>query len=654
MAVSISISITQNSQSIANNNSNVTVKCIAKWTNGSNNRVVNASGTPQANGWVKINGTSYDFASTFNDNQTTSGSKTIFSKTLNISHSTDGTKTLSCSASYSTYVSSGTVTASASKVLTTIPRKSTLSVGNGTLGTAQTLTVTEQASSFTHTITAKCGTASTTICSKSTDNSISFKPPLDWAKQNTTGTSLSVTYTITTYNGSTNIGSNTYTKTCSIPSSVKPSCKISVSDSTSYYTTYGSYVKGYSKFKITITPTLAYDSPIASYKTTANGATYTSASFTTDALKNHGELTISATVTDKRGRTSSAATSKINVLDYLPPNISTLSVGRCDANGTPNDQGEYVEVTFEYSISSLNDKNMVKAVSLSYKKTSDNDYITPPDFDHTTGTYRFNADTGSSYDVKLSVTDNIMSVPRTTSVSTAFTIRHLKANGRGVAFGKISELDDVFDIGFATKFTGGLLYPVLESGTDLNNIRTPNIYAGANASTNNYNNCPLTSGTFTLEVLSVGPDGQVLQRLTRCYKLASTTYERLYYSSSWGEWTGGWIFPTIASGFAMYGSSSSDNKPKFRKDGRIVEVRGIVTPTADIAGSTTIHPIFTLPEGYRPDSPIYVICQGSGNHTWLLRVNINGEVGFSRYRNGDTTATAAKDVWLPFQVTYIV
>ena len=122
MAVSISLSITQNSQKIADNQSNVTVKVTAKWTGGSHNKVVAADGTPQAKGTVKIDGTSYSFASTFNDSQTTTGSKVVFSKTLNITHASDGKKTLSCSASYSTGVSSGTVTTSTSKV--GLPRES--------------------------------------------------------------------------------------------------------------------------------------------------------------------------------------------------------------------------------------------------------------------------------------------------------------------------------------------------------------------------------------------------------------------------------------------------------------------------------------------------------------------------------------------------
>lgn len=548
MAVTISISITQNSQSIVNNTSNITAKVTAKWTGGSNNRVVNSSGTPQANGWLKIDGTSYNFASTFNDSKTTSGSKVVFTKTVNVSHNNDGTKTLACSASYNTYVSSGTVTASASKTLTTIPRKSTLSVANGTLGTAQTLTVTEQASSFTHTISAKCGTASTTICTKSTSNSISFTPPLSWASQNTTGTSVSVTYTITTYNGSTSVGSNTYTKTCSIPSSVKPTCEVSISDSTDYYSTYGAYVKGYSKLKVTVTPTLAYNSAIDSYKTTANGATYTAASFTTDALKTSGNLTVSATVKDKRGRTSSAATATATVLDYSPPNISKLTVGRCDwddatATATANDQGDHVQVTFAYSISDLNGQNGDKCI-LQYKKSTDSDYTTPDNFDASTGTYVFEADTGSSYDIMLSVTDNLDTTFKVTSASTAFTIMHWADSGRGIGLGKIAEIDDLVDIGFQTRFLGGILSPVLEPETDLNEITTPNTYVGENISTYNYkcgeDSLPIDSGTFTLEVTSMGDEGQRKQRLTYCHKTASRVWERIYHKTddtmSWGDW----------------------------------------------------------------------------------------------------------------------
>lgn len=252
MAVSLSISITQNSQSVDNNTSNVTVVVGCAWTYGSHNYT-----SPAPKGTLTIDGTAYDFSSTFNSGQTTTGSQTLFTKTVNVSHGTDGTKTLVCSASFVTGVSSGTITASASKTLTTIPRKSTLAVANGTLGTAQTLTITEQASSFVHKLQYACGDASGWILGSSSATSstlsTSWTPPLSLANQNTTGTSVSVTFTLYTYSGTTLIGSNTYTKTFSIPASVKPSVSLAVSDLMSYAGTYGAYIQGLSKLAIVAT-----------------------------------------------------------------------------------------------------------------------------------------------------------------------------------------------------------------------------------------------------------------------------------------------------------------------------------------------------------------------------------------------------------------
>lgn len=456
MAVSLSISITQNSQSIANNTSNVTVKLSVSWTGGSYNQL-------EKSGWVKIDGTTYSFTSSFNYNATTSGSETIYTKTLDISHSSDGMKTLSVSASYTTGVSSGTITASTSKTLTTIPRKSTLSVSNGTLNTAQTLTVTRQSTSFTHTITATCGSASTTICTKSTSTSISFTPPITWASQNTTGTTVTVTYKITTYNGSTSVGSNSYSKTCSIPSSVAPTCSLSVSDSLGYLSTYGGYIKGKSKFKVVVTATKSHNSAITSYSTTANGSTYTSSSFTTDVLKTSGSLTIKATVKDKRGRSGSASASA-TVLDYSDPKITSLKVTRCDSDGTSNNQGEYVKVTFSATVTSLNSKNSA-TYKLLYKTTSASSYNTialssyAGNYSVSSGSYIFAASSSNSFNVSITVTDNFTTVTKSTTASTGFTLMNFLAAGTGLAIGKVAELAKTFDVGLKTYFRNAVVMP---------------------------------------------------------------------------------------------------------------------------------------------------------------------------------------------------
>lgn len=435
------ITITQNSQSITNNTSNVTVS--VKFYRTNTGYTTYGSGTV----YCKINGTTYS-ASVDSADKITSSGITLFTKTLNISHASDGTKTLSTSAwiSHSQFSASEQ---SYSMKLTTIPRKSTLSVGNGTLGTAQTLTVTRQSSSFTHTIIATCGSASTTIATKSTSTSISFTPPIAWSSQNTTGTSVSVKYTITTYNGSTSVGSNSYTKTCSIPSSVKPSCSLTVSDPTGYLSTYGGYVQGLSKFTVSVSASGSYSSSIKSYRTTANGGTYTASSFTTGVITSSGTLTISTTVTDSRSRTASASKTA-TVLAYAAPRLSSFSVVRCNQDGTVNSGGSYMKATFSSSVTSLSSKNKATYV-LKYKKSTDSSYtsVTLSNYANnyavSGGSYIFAADTASSYNVTLTLSDNFRSVSVSGSGTTASKTVSLYNQGKGIAFGKVAEKADLLD-----------------------------------------------------------------------------------------------------------------------------------------------------------------------------------------------------------------
>lgn len=455
MAVSLTISIDQNSQSIANNTSNVTVGVRASWTGGSYNLL-------EKSGYVIIDGAKYTFTSPFNTGKTSSGTALLYSKTLNIKHGSDGKKTLSCSASYTTGVSSGTISASASKALTTIAQKSTLSVANGTLNTKQTLTVTRQSTSLTHSIKAVCGSSTlyikadgTTQSSevKHTDTSIPFTPPLSWASQNTTDTSVSVVYTITTYNGSTSLGSNSYTKTYNIPSSVAPTVSIGVTDALGYATKYGAYIKGLSKFNVALTVTGAYGSTIKAYKTTADGKTYTDKNFVTGVISGKGELKINATVTDSRSRTGTDSTT-VTVLNYVTPSVSA-SVKRCNADGSSNSSGAYLAVNFNATVTALNNKNTA-SYKIEYKKSSDAAYtevkLTDYENQYTpSGVFIFAAETSSTYNIKVTATDAFNSFSKTVLGASVFKLFSSK-KGVGWAFGKICELVGYLDIGFKTLF----------------------------------------------------------------------------------------------------------------------------------------------------------------------------------------------------------
>ena len=446
--VKYTISVTQNSQNVASNTSNVTVKVRFYRTNEG----YSTYGTGTV--YCMIDGVTYSSNVTSSQKITNSGIF-LFSKTLNIKHATNGAKTLTCLA----WIKHDVVNSSAqsyNQTLTTIPRKSSLSVGNGTLGSSQKLTITRQSSAFSHTITAVCGSASVTVCTKSTSTEVNFTPPLSWASQNTTGTSLSVKYTITTYTGSTSLGSNSYTKTCTIPNTVKPSCTIAVSDPTGRASEYGGYLQGLSKFKIIITAEKSYNSPISSYSTKANGTTYASSTFTSGVIKTSGNVTITSKVTDQRGR-SGSNTATVAVLAYAAPTIEKMTVNRCDADGTTNKRGAYTKVTFSYAVTSLNNKNKV-VCTIKYKKAKDKYYTAVTQSDLSTvytandQTYIFASDIQSSYDITLSVADDFTATTKKTVMTSAFNLMSWLSSGFGMAVGKIAELTNYLDVAFKTMF----------------------------------------------------------------------------------------------------------------------------------------------------------------------------------------------------------
>lgn len=345
-------------------------------------------------------------------------------------------------------------------------------------------------------------------------------------------------------------------------------------------------------------------------------------------------------------------------LAYTKPAVSNVIVERSSEDGTANDNGNYISVAFNWS--TFYD---VTSITIMYKSSTGTTDTKTVSASGKSGSYNSVIGDGKisidyTYVVVITVTDSNGSTPITRTIGGAKFIFDVLAGGKGASIGKPAEIENVFDIAFQTRHYGGILPIILPPETDLNEVLTPNIYAGENTSTYNYVNCPLTSGTFSLEVASQGSTGQIRQIISQCHKTAPISYERTYYTSAWGEWhlrpvlfDTGWVDLSLGSEFKQYGTG---NSVRYRKIGDIVEVRGIVSPVADIAGGTDMHTIATLPEGARPVGPQYAMCQGSSNCTWLFRVNHTGSLDFSRYRNGNTTTTATAGTWLPFQMTFMV
>lgn len=276
--------------------------------------------------------------------------KTLASGSKNIYHNADGTKSFSYSFSQEigiTYSGSaiGTISGSGTGTLDPIYRSSVLGTINAfTIGNAITIPITKYSSSFYDVLTISVGgTVVKTVNGITNNASVTFtSTELNnvYAKL-PSATSGTFTFKLTTKTSSsgTVVGTNTKTVKGTISSTIKPTISsVSIAEYVSGLATkFGAYIQNKSRISGTINANAGTGSSIESYKTTINGATYTSSSFTTGVLKTSGSNSYSVTVTDKRGRTASLS-GTFNVTAYSSPTISNFKVVRSDASGNEPDE----------------------------------------------------------------------------------------------------------------------------------------------------------------------------------------------------------------------------------------------------------------------------------------------------------------------------
>ena len=479
-------------------------------------------------------GTSSNYIKLYDGTEVASGKKTI-------THKTDGSRTFAVTIEAGIYVWAVNCTGSKTFTLDTIPRASTFTVSDASpdMDTAVTFNITRASTAFTHELTysfeGKTGTIGSDIAT-----SKSWTIPLSLAEAIPSKTSGTATITLTTYSGSTAIGTKTLTMTLNVPSSVVPKIgSLTVGEAVSgLQSKIGAYVQNKSKLRIFLSATGAYSSTIKSYSTKILDKTYSGNNITSDIITASGSVDVVVTVTDSRGRIGTT-TKTVTVLPYSDPKITSFTAMRCDSDGTENDEGEYVKLAYAFEITSLNSKND-KNHSIGYNLTTSDDYtiltsgsLYSVNTTHVSTTV-FNTD--NSYELKLTVTDYFKSVSYIVELSTAFTLVDYHSSGKGMSIGKVAELENTLDVDLIMYPRKGYIMPVLEKGTDLNNVTTPNMYIGNNPTNYGYLNCPVDTLSFTLEVFKSGGGEQYFQRLTACTKTAVIVYMRFYYLDSWGNW----------------------------------------------------------------------------------------------------------------------
>lgn len=305
---------------------------------------------------------------------------------------------------------------------------SSMSVGNGTLGSPLTISITRHSDSFTHTLYYRYGSNSYTQFKSGVADSYDWTPDLSLASYAPSATSFQLTILCRTYNGSTAIGDVTSTITLTIPDTVRPSVSATITDPKGYQSTYGAYVQGQSGIKVVINETTAYGSSIVSRKITVGSISGTGTSLTVQPISASGSVTVSVSVTDARGRTAQSVLS-CDVLAYTLPKAS-VSGQRCTSDGTADPAGAYIKVTYSGSYTSLNSKNTASA-TLYYRKSGASSWASQSV--SLSGGTVIAADAAYAYELQYAVKDNFSTQKtQTFQVGSAYVGMSLAKNADGV------------------------------------------------------------------------------------------------------------------------------------------------------------------------------------------------------------------------------
>lgn len=650
------------SQSTANNTSTVKFYGVLNVTN---NYVSWSSGSASVRGVSTGIGTYYS-----------KGSYTLVQTQTTITHNADGTYSATVSGSLSTTFVSGT--ASGKITLPTIARASQPSINtwpdnspNFNIGDTITIHMNRKSSSFTHKVVFKLNSYSYVIAASGVTNNVIFNTSTiadNIYAQIPNSTVANGTIEVTTYNGSTTIG----TKSCSFSAhtvGVNPTFNAAYLDTNSTTTTITGnnqkIIQAKSTLQINATSLSAKKSAtLSSIKAVINGTTYnatisgTSATFNIGTLNLSSNVTATLTLTDSRGLTATKSLTIQMLAWALPTAIITANRENNFYNPTT--------INVDANYSSLDGNNTI-IIQMRHKKTTDTSYSSYQTLqDNVPVTLQL--DNNYQWNVQVVLTDRLGTKTYNTVVERGIPIIFFDKNKRSIGINRFPINEETLEVnGNIIVANNDGSHPcylktqyVTTTGTNLNDYVDQGIYF-FNA---NYipTNIP-TGVNGWLVVMALGEldnsDKFVKQLWLRAGTPNTNDYDMYVrtrsWDGNWGSWRKiitqvdtSWKTITLNNLFTYYDNNS--NTPKYKKIGNIVMLAGIITPTQTLDSSTE-RLIGNLPEGYRPVHEVRVICQGSGMNRWLLSIFANGNIMFQRYGTTAMSNVSAGN-WLPFNTTF--
>lgn len=411
---------------------------------------------------VTINGVQVYAGGTYS-NITDYKEHTLASGTLEVSHESDGSKTLAVSAfSGQVWKDTGYLTATAaaqSFQLTAIPRATEPVMGTATMGETARISLPRASSAFTHTLSYVFGAASGVIA-EGAGTEVQWTVPESLAAQIPDSPSGTGTLTCKTYNGGALIGTKTVTFTASVPAGMKPAltegwAAVTYDNSGTKASAIAAWVQGYSKAKAVFDSAkiaCKQGASIAKYAMTYLGKTTEESPYRTDTIS-ATSATVRCAVTDSRGLTAWEDVT-VTLESYAPPMLVGASLYRSDGEGTAADSGTHIAGLATAKFSSIGGRNT--ATIMGYWKSVGGSYgegVTLPSGAVGLVTGNVEITTDRSYTARIVVTDSLgNSAEFEENIPTEQVAFHLKEGGRGAAFGKAAEQDELLDVAWDAHF----------------------------------------------------------------------------------------------------------------------------------------------------------------------------------------------------------
>ena len=469
------LEVSENSHSIKNNTSNLTLNLKLKRNDGYTGSAYNLN---ESDNFAKITINNTVKSSKNLTIDTRNGAiVTLCSWTGDVTHNQDGSLTISLGGSFTmsgTSLSGGSVSGSFKCI--TIPRASSFSMDKTSAKPDDNVTLTISAASkaFKHTVLFEIGSYSETLLLASGVTRGSLTVPVEWLNAIPNSKSGSVKVTLKTYNSNTLLGSSTKYLKITIPESEEylPEFKFNLS-----YDSRGLFPGHWSATLQNITLlTVTVPEPTFKYGATMTSCVISVGSQTKNGLINTFDLIEAGTITAKINITDSRGFCKneeflIGVDGYEKPKVYCTSIYRCDSYGTPVENGTSVAIEFKKEYSSVRELNIGR-VYARYKKSGSTEYGNSILLNTSPCVINEAFDVASSYDFILSITDEVTKTPFevTRTLPSGSIPFNLKKGGKGAAFGCYAETDNELTVGYDLNVQGELKFEDLSNSCVFNSI----------------------------------------------------------------------------------------------------------------------------------------------------------------------------------------